>query len=380
MLQKFRNFLKGDAHLHLVGIELGFVAAMTATLAIAAAPQPKSERLAQLMGGELTSRALSRLTASMDPAMIALANRFAGRAVEQATAHAAPVAATPAVASADDASIIRLQDLSPEAARLWNARNPTVAGPIAAAQPFKLQTAGVLDETRAVDCLTAAVYYEAAMESLDGQRAVAQVVLNRMRHPAFPKTVCGVVFQGSTRKTGCQFSFTCDGSLARRPSEAGWTRARQVAEAALNGYVMRQVGNATHYHANYVAPYWSPSLLKIGAIGAHIFYRWTGGWGQPPAFSGAYAGGEMDGLQLATLDGLAKSQAQLGSGSAEEVRADVQPTLEVAAAPAVARTAKSEELITAASVSTDATAILKPEDLDWTGAPKARGPSRLAMP
>src|SRR3954468_6506981 len=85
------------------------------------------------------------------------------------------------------------------------------------ARPFDVGAASADDFRSALDCLTAAVYYEARSESEDGQRAVAQVVLNRVRHPAFPKSVCGVVYQGSNRATGCQFSFTCDGSLARGP-------------------------------------------------------------------------------------------------------------------------------------------------------------------
>ncbi|MFT2129823.1 cell wall hydrolase, partial [Staphylococcus epidermidis] len=92
----------------------------------------------------------------------------------------------------------------------------------------------------------------AANETLQGQASVAQVILNRMRHPAYPKTVCGVVFQGSERTTGCQFSFTCDGAMGRPPSAEGWARARAVAASALNGFVAADVGMATHYHANYV--------------------------------------------------------------------------------------------------------------------------------
>jgi hypothetical protein len=145
---------------------------------------------------------------------------------------------------------------------------------------------------RSVDCLTAAIYYEAANEPEDGQRAVAQVVLNRVRHPHYPQSVCGVVFQGHQRSTGCQFSFTCDGSLRRTPMANLWERARKVAQEALAGYVHRAVGWATHYHANYVFPYWAPSLAKVGQIGAHIFYRWDGGWGRPGAFVGRYAGAE----------------------------------------------------------------------------------------
>jgi hypothetical protein len=145
---------------------------------------------------------------------------------------------------------------------------------------------------RSLTCLTAAVYYEAATESLDGQRAVAQVVLNRLRHPAYPNSVCGVVFQGSERSTGCQFTFTCDGALARAPNPAAWSRAQSVASAALSGSVYAPVGWATHYHTNWVVPYWSASLVKIANVGTHIFYRWEGGWGRPPAFRDSHSGSE----------------------------------------------------------------------------------------
>ena len=101
-------------------------------------------------------------------------------------------------------------------------------------------------------------------EPLEGRRAVAQVVLNRMRHPAFPKSVCGVVYQGA-RAPVCQFSFVCDGSLYRRPALGAWKEAERIAAAALDGFVERSVGAATHYHADYVAPYWAPRLAKIVA-------------------------------------------------------------------------------------------------------------------
>jgi hypothetical protein len=139
--------------------------------------------------------------------------------------------------------------------------------------------------------MTAAVYYEAGFEPVDGERAVAQVILNRLRHPAFPKTVCGVIYQGAPY-AGCQFSFACDGSLGRAPDPIAWRRARKVAAEALAGHVMAAVGEATHYHANYVAPVWAPKLAKITQIGAHIFYRWPGSWGRPGAFTGRYVGGE----------------------------------------------------------------------------------------
>ncbi|MEO6582043.1 MAG: cell wall hydrolase, partial [Sphingomicrobium sp.] len=119
-----------------------------------------------------------------------------------------------------------------------------------------------------------------------------------VRHPAFPGTVCGVVYQGSTRATGCQFTFTCDGSLNRRPSTDGLARARKIAQAALGGAVYAPAGYATHYHANYVVPYWASSLAKNTVVGAHIFYRWAGGWGGPGAFGNRYAGHEPDSQAL----------------------------------------------------------------------------------
>ncbi|WP_240047561.1 cell wall hydrolase [Sphingomonas panacisoli] len=148
------------------------------------------------------------------------------------------------------------------------------------------------DATRALDCLTQAVYYEAGNQSDDGQRAVAQVVLNRVRDRAFPSSVCGVVYQGSQRTTGCQFTFTCDGSLNRTPSAAGWARARAVASSALSGAVYAPVGSATFYHANYVSPWWANSMDKVATVGAHIFYRWRAGMERALAFRQPYSGTE----------------------------------------------------------------------------------------
>ena len=187
---------------------------------------------------------------------------------------------------------LRFRDVAPQDAVAINASVPVSDLPNPAARAFNFTPGSVADKERAVRCLTQAIYYEAATEPLDGQRAVAQVVLNRLRHPAYPNTVCGVVFQGSERATGCQFTFTCDGALARTPMLSIWNRARAVAEAALAGYVFKPVGWATHYHTNWVVPYWSSSLVKAANIGTHIFYRWTGGWGTGPAFRNRYAGVE----------------------------------------------------------------------------------------
>lgn len=160
------------------------------------------------------------------------------------------------------------------------------------APPFSMAQGSAVDRGRALQCLTTAIYYEAATEPDAGQQAVAQVILNRVRHPAFPATVCGVVFQGSEH-AGCQFSFACDGAMNRgTPSKAYWLRAMKVAAAALNGHVMAEVGMATHYHTYAVTPSWNRSLVMTAAIGAHFFHRWQGYWGTPAAFRQGYAGGE----------------------------------------------------------------------------------------
>ena len=169
--------------------------------------------------------------------------------------------------------------------------------------PFILK-ASKPERERAVRCLTLAIYYEAALEPDEGQRAVAQVVINRMRDANFPKSICGVVFQGWEKLTGCQFSFTCDGSLLRPPLPEYWERAKKVAVAALGGAVDQDVGTATHYHTPFVDPWWRPTVVRIRQIGGHIFYRWPGVAGSSEAFNGRYAGGETK-LAEAVLNGTA---------------------------------------------------------------------------
>ena len=209
-----------------------------------------------------------------------------------------PSAAVRQPAAPPSAAATDLRDVAPQDAAAINASIPVAAGVAGAARPFSFGSASVEARAQALDCLTSAVYYEAGQESDAGQRAVAQVVLNRVRHPAFPNSVCGVVYQGSTRQTGCQFTFTCDGSLARGAMPDAWDRARRNARAMLDGAVYAPVGNATHYHADYVVPYWASSLVKTQVVGAHLFYRWAGGWGQPGAFAQAYGGHEPNARAL----------------------------------------------------------------------------------
>ena len=144
--------------------------------------------------------------------------------------------------------------------------------PVPASGPSFLAGLGQRDRMRATLCLASAVYYEAATEPDEGQRAVAQVVLNRVRHREWPNTVCGVVYQGSDRP-GCQFSYACDGAMARSPMLAAWIRARRVAERALAGEVYAPVGSATFYHTMQVAPAWGRRMTPVAIVGAHIFYR-----------------------------------------------------------------------------------------------------------
>ena len=194
-------------------------------------------------------------------------------------------------------------------------------GSVAPAPRFQPR-GSALDRARALRCLTDAVYYEAANEPDAGQRAVAQVVLNRVRHPAFPATVCGVVFQGADMPV-CQFSFACDGAMGRARAPAAWNRARRVAARALAGEVFAPVGLATHYHTYAVTPTWNRTLVMTGAFGAHFFHRWKGWWGTPAAFRDRYAGGEP----------------RPGAGPAEAVLPVVNPvvgaTATLAAAPAL---------------------------------------------
>jgi spore germination cell wall hydrolase CwlJ-like protein len=151
-----------------------------------------------------------------------------------------------------------------------------------AARPFRL--GGALEASRDVECLTQAVYYEARGETPAGQAAVAQVVLNRVRHPAFPKTICGVVFQGAYSRGACQFSFACDGSMRKRREPGAWARAERVANRALSGGVMDSVGNATHFHTINVSPGWGPRLVRVGQVGLHVFYKFGGRVGAPGSF------------------------------------------------------------------------------------------------
>ncbi|WP_294040152.1 cell wall hydrolase [Sphingomonas sp.] len=214
---------------------------------------------------------------------------------------------------------VELQAVAPEDAKAFNDAVPFVTGPNPPARPFVF-SGDANARARAIDCLAVGVLYEAG-DDTEGERAVAQVVLNRVRHPAFPKSVCGVIFQGSERSTGCQFSFACDGAMSRwRPSPAAWTRARAVAAAALNGSVYAKVGLSTHYHTDWVVPYWSASLDKVTAVNTHLFFRWTGWWGTPAAFLRIVSGFEPG---IAALEGFSAAHGGAALATAEVNPAEI---------------------------------------------------------
>jgi spore germination cell wall hydrolase CwlJ-like protein len=178
--------------------------------------------------------------------------------------------------------------------------NPAVA-------PFRLTNA--LESSRELECLSEAVYYEARGETPSGQAAVAQVVLNRVRHPSFPKSICGVVFQGAYKHVGCQFSFACDGSMRRGREAGAWNRAQKIASRALSGAVMNEVGAATHFHTTGVSPGWGPRLLRVAQVGMHVFYRFGGRSGAPDAFSRQPRPSTADELPNVTLASLPAATA-----------------------------------------------------------------------
>lgn len=267
------------------------MAAFGVAVAASSTPRPEIDRRAEavrrLTDGEAGDKGLAAITARMTPSQIAIARRHDPSQRDPALYGLTPgwenisLGGKPSL----DFGVSGLE------AHKRNAALP-VSGLLRTAQPFAFKPATAEDRRRALRCLTQAVYYEAALEPTDGQAAVAQVILNRVRDPNYANSVCGVVYEGAERVTGCQFSFTCDGSLAQAPVRWAWDRAARVAERALAGAVATEVGTATHYHADYVHPWWAPTLSKLTQIGAHIFYRWKGVYGEPAAFRQAYSGRE----------------------------------------------------------------------------------------
>ena len=281
----WKTLRRSAAALPAAGAVLGV--AMAAGSSVRPDADRTAEAVSRVTGGDLGVQGLAAIKARLTPAQLAEALRH-----DPSLRQPALYGLTPGWESLTLAGKPGLEPGKSglEAQRLNAALSPAfgVARP---AQPFVFKGSAE-DRRRALRCLTQAVYFEAALEPDSGQAGVAQVVLNRVRDPNYANTVCGVVFEGAERTTGCQFSFTCDGSLAQAPVPWAWERARRVAEKALDGAVAQEVGAATHYHADYVRPWWAPTVAKVTQIGAHIFYRWKGVYGETAALRNVYKGRE----------------------------------------------------------------------------------------
>ena len=147
-------------------------------------------------------------------------------------------------------------------------------GELAAFDLTLIDLPGIATEER--DCLAQAIYYEARNQSVAGKAAVADVVLNRVESKRWPASVCRVVYQGAQRDTGCQFSFTCDGSMTLPIERRAMAEAEALATAILGGFRLSLSHGATNYHAHYVDPYWAPALERTAVVGDHVFYRRSG--------------------------------------------------------------------------------------------------------
>ena len=161
------------------------------------------------------------------------------------------------------------------------------------------------DLVRQSQCLAQAIYYEARSESLNGQLGVAEVIINRVNDHRYPNTICDVVFQGATRTTGCQFTFTCDGAMNKQPRGSKWDKAQSIAAHVMMDLNERKTGGATHYHATYVDPVWNSGLIKTNKIGTHIFYRFPRGaeWSAASARQSARLAQRRSGLKAITPAG-----------------------------------------------------------------------------
>ncbi|HCX66535.1 cell wall hydrolase [Parvibaculum sp.] len=150
---------------------------------------------------------------------------------------------------------------------------PAPGVPMDVDTPLVRVKASVMEQERR--CLAAGIYFEARGEASEGQMAVARVILNRVSSKHYPDSICGVVYQGASRKTGCQFSFTCDRSVSKKPSERrAWAKAMRTAEYVTLGRLDdTEVAPAMFYHADYVQPYWAASMVEVAKIGRHIFYK-----------------------------------------------------------------------------------------------------------
>lgn len=260
----------------ITGLALGGVY-LLGGLAQSASTHARVARLAEGASGDFSDAAMLSASTRMDPGALAVAKRhdpYLFAAVERGDRQTQQLAAR----LENSQTLLPNQSgrTGPLMLRASFGSGFNVGGPsLFQAGPFQLGNA--LESSRELECLADAVYYEARGETPSGQAAVAQVVMNRVRHPAFPKSICGVVFQGAVNRTGCQFSFACDGSMRRARDIGAWSRARKIASRTLAGTMPSEVGSATHFHTTNVSPGWGPRLLRVAQVGMHIFYRFGRG-------------------------------------------------------------------------------------------------------
>jgi spore germination cell wall hydrolase CwlJ-like protein len=327
-----------------VGMALG-AAYMVGGMAQAATDHSRAARIAEAASGGFSESVLQREVAAMDPGTLRLAREhdpFTSAGAAERDRQAAIIAT-------------RLE-------RRADTRGATTS--------YGQQPGTALDSSRDLDCLTSAVYFEARGETPRGQAAVAQVVLNRVKNPSFPKTVCGVVFQGAARHTGCQFSFACDGSMHSRRESDAWDRARKVAARALSGAVLADIGSATHFHTTGVAPVWGPRMLRVAQVGLHVFYRFNphasdrgltteravfASLPTPPAPTEfRLASALVDKVSDAAAPAAASAAPAPAAQPALAATAEAKPQVKVLDVPAAGLTKASDQAATAKSVATSA--------------------------
>ncbi|UAL09729.1 cell wall hydrolase [Caulobacter segnis] len=354
----------------ITGLALGGVYLMGG-LAQSASTHARVARLAEGASGEFSDAAMLSASTRMDPGALAVAKRhdpYLFAALDQRDRQSAMLTAR--LEGAGAANNLRPGQSGRTGPLMLRASFGSAFNVSAPALfqngPFQLGNA--LESSRELECLADAVYYEARGETPSGQAAVAQVVMNRVRHPAFPKSICGVVFQGAYHRTGCQFSFACDGSMRRARDVGAWNRARKVASRTLAGDGSNVVGSATHFHTINVSPGWGPRLLRVAQVGMHIFYRF-GRHGAPAGLVPSH---------LPTVDDIAPSEiasltadgkppvvyaasalgrlepAQMGMGAGAGMGGPIGPVSEPASAPiATAPKAPAPTLTPVKSMSTD---------------------------
>ncbi len=291
-------------------------------------------QVADANGGEVSS-VLASDGARFNPSAMSIASRFA---TYGHTANGQNPLATQTLAALRTTNDVRSQH-DTVVRTSFTLKGPLNADTLISDHPVRAAAAMVFKahSQNDADCLTQAVYYEARGEGVDGMRAVAQVILNRVRHPAFPKTICNVVYQGALHGTSCQFSFICNGAMGNRVEPSAWRRARDVAGAALEGYVMRSVGTATHFHTLRVDPMWSATMVRVATVGGHAFYQFRG--------RGAHING-TDSVSPSADMPMIQAAADVLPADGGDVAAPVQAPAAPVATP-VATTAGNAQLINA---------------------------------